>query len=174
MTRNHGVHKGENTVITAGPDSEKALHNLKEALQKYVCLRYPNFSKPFIVTSDGSLKGIGGYLSQLDAKGCQRPLAFASRTLRGAEKHYAPVELECLAVIYALKQFRHIILGYDVVVQTDHKPLIFLMKHPDPTSRLYRYQLTMMEYNIKNLEYIQGSSNQPHRRLFKSVQLSSR
>ena len=51
------------------------------------------------------------------------------------------------------------ILGYDIFINTDHKPLIYLLRHVDPTSRLYRYQLTLMEYNIKNISYIEGKSN---------------
>ena len=159
LTRGHGTAKGTSTKVTPTRECAEALEKLKESLRKDVCLKYPNFSKPFIVTSDGSLSGLGAHLAQLDDKGHQRPLAFASRALHGSERNYPPVELECLAIVYALKQFRHVILGYAIDVFTDHKPLIYLMKHVDPTSRLYRYQLSLLEYNIRNIDYIQGTDN---------------
>ena len=159
LTRGHGVAKGDRTPVEPDEKCREALKRLKDILIKNVSLKYPNFSKPFIITSDGSTHGLGAHLSQEDSKGQQRPVAFASRALHGSEKRYPPVELECLAIIYALKQFRHIILGYDIYINTDHKPLIYLMRHVDPTSRLYRYQLCLLEYNIKNLAYIEGPSN---------------
>jgi len=45
--------------------------------------------------------------------------------LQDAEKRYAPIEGEALAIVYALEQTRHFTMGCDnLVVVTDHKPLI--------------------------------------------------
>ena len=120
---------------------------------------FPNFGERIIITTDASTVGVGGALSQRDSKGHLRPIAFASRSLNKSERRYPAVELEALGIIYALRQFRQIVLGYEIEIQTDHKPLVFLLKHPDPNSRLYRYQLELMEYQIVNIEYIEGGSN---------------
>ena len=86
LTRNHGVGKGDSTPVQPNEQCAKALDKLKSILRSEVCLKYPNFNKPFIVTSDGSLDGLGAHLSQLDSEGHQRPVAFASRSLHNAEK----------------------------------------------------------------------------------------
>lgn len=51
-----------------------------------------------------------------------------SRFLRDAEKRYAPIEGECLAVAWALKDTRWFTLGCsNLVIATDHKPLLKIL-----------------------------------------------
>ena len=154
-------HKGKGTRVTVFPDKEceKALESLKNIIQNDVCLKYPDFSRAFTITTDASLRGLGATLSQKDAQGRQKPLAFASRTLSKSELNYPIVELECLGLVFALKTFRHIILGYEVELVTDHLPLVYLFRHADPSSRLYRYQLAILEFNIIGIKHIAGQDN---------------
>ena len=159
LTRDQPTSKGDKIAVKADAACEQALAKLKEVIRKEVCLKFPDFSQTFVITSDASTVGIGAALSQRDGKGCLRPLAYASRSLNKAERRYPAVELEALGIVYALRQFRQIILGYPIAIETDHKPLVFLLKHPDPNSRLYRYQLELLEYQIENIAYIEGGSN---------------
>ncbi len=41
-------------------------------------------------------------------------LAYASRVLNATEANYSVTHLETLAVVWALKHFKHIVLGYPV------------------------------------------------------------
>ena len=50
------------------------------------------------------------------------PIAYASRTLNSAERNYSTTKREALAVVWALRHFRFKILGYELVVLTDHNP----------------------------------------------------
>ena len=127
-------HTGKGGRIKINPDREcmDALNELKSIISHRVCLKYPDFSRPFIITTDASYKGLGAVLSQKDAQGLQRPLAFASRTLSVSETRYPVVELECLGIVFTLKHFKHIILGYEVELVTDHLPLVYLFKNADP------------------------------------------
>ena len=79
---------------------------------------------------DASLKGLGACLSQVDDDGMLRPVAFASRGLRGAERNYPDLssfKLELLALKWAVSEkFKPYTLGAHCVVYTDHNPLAHL------------------------------------------------
>jgi hypothetical protein len=83
---------------------------LKSRLTKAPLLQYPDFNEPFIVTTDASGYAIGTILSQ-GKLGRDKPIAYASRTLNGAEMNYAAVEKELLAIVWACKHFRPYLLG---------------------------------------------------------------
>ena len=158
LTKGHSG-KGGRISISANQECLNSLNELKKILQQRVCLKYPDFSRPFLITTDASYKGIGAVLSQRDMDGHQRPLAFVSRTLTLSETRYPVVELECLGIVFALKQFKHIILGYEIELITDHLPLVYLFKNAQPSSRLYRYQLVMLDFNIKGIKHLSGQDN---------------
>ena len=58
----------------------------------------PDFTKPFTLHTDWSKCAIGAVLSQSGVDGLDHPMAFANRTLNPAERNYAPIEGECLAL----------------------------------------------------------------------------
>ena len=95
-----------------------------------------------------SLVGLGACLSQQQEDGTVRPLAFISRTLTTGEKSYASSELECAAVIYALKKFRHYCLGSPVLCITDNSAVSYIMKTKTPSGRLARWSLLLQDFNI--------------------------
>ena len=68
-------------------------------------LQYPDFSKPFNITTDASGCAVGAVLSQGEI-GKDRPIAYASRLLQGAELNYSTIEKECLAIVYAVRHFQ--------------------------------------------------------------------
>ena len=160
LTKGYPVMKGKNIAVnTNTKECKEALDTMKKLLYQKCVLKYPNFKENFIITTDASTKGLGAVLSQYDKEGNLRPLAFASKTLNDCERRYAAVELEVLAIIFALRQFRQIVLGYSIEIQTDHLPILYLFKHVDPNARLYRHQLEILEYNIKSICHITGQSN---------------
>lgn len=88
-------------------DCEDAFSELKQCLCRDPCLIMPDFTQPFTLHTDWSKCAIGAVLSQTGADGLDHPIAFASRTLNPAERNYAPTEGECLALVWAVKKFRH-------------------------------------------------------------------
>ena len=72
---------------------------LKNALTGDEVLAYPNFEKPFMVTTDASRYTLGGVIAQLGDDGVERPICFASRNLHKAEINYSVLEKEALVIV---------------------------------------------------------------------------
>ena len=91
---------------------------LKQCLFQSPILIFSPTAKPFVLQTDASGMGIGAVLEQ----GSQL-VAYASRVLTPPEKSYSVIQQECPAIVYALKQFRHYLLGCHFTLQTDHASL---------------------------------------------------
>jgi len=130
---------------------------LKEKLINAPILRYPNFEKVFILTTDSSQFAIGSILSQ-GILGQDLPIAYASRTLNKAEQAYSTTEKELLSIVWAVKHFRTYLLGREFKIFTDQQPLTWLFNVKDPGSRLMRWRLKLAEYNYE-VAYKPGVTN---------------
>ena len=53
-----------------------------------------------------------------------RPLAFFSRKLSTVQQKYSVTELELLAIVETLKEFKGMLWGQTIIVYTDHKNLM--------------------------------------------------
>lgn len=106
---------------------EKAFHSLKRALTTAPVLACPDFGRPFALQTDASTAGLGAVLTQQYDEG-ERVVAYASQTLKPAEKNYSATELECLAVIWGIRRMRDYLEGYHFTVITDHQSLRWLQK----------------------------------------------
>ena len=131
------------------PLHQKAFDDLINALTSYPVLRQPDFQKPFQVYTDASGFALGAVLSQRDDNNNEYACAFASRILKGAELHYGITEKECLAVVFAVKQFRIYLYGTQFQVITDHSALAWLMNINDPTGRLARWAIYLQAYEFE-------------------------
>ena len=65
---------------------QDAMQKLKDELTSAPLLVFPDFKKPFILETDASSTGLGAVLAQEQDDHSVRPIAFASRTLQGAER----------------------------------------------------------------------------------------
>ncbi|KAL6417766.1 hypothetical protein ACFW04_014363 [Cataglyphis niger] len=138
-------------------EQESAFVQLREALCTEPILQYPDFTKPFVVTTDASGHAIGGILSQ-GPIGKDLPISYTSRLLNAAEKNYSTIEKELLAIVYCVNYFRPYLYGRKFDLVTDHKPLIWLHSVKDPTSRLVRWRLKLAEYEYE-VKYKAGKIN---------------
>ena len=131
---------------------EKAFVTTKELLAKDVMLAYPNFSKKFVIHTDASDLQLGSVISQEN-----RPIAFYSRKLNSAQRRYTTTEKELLSIVETLKEFKTILLGYEIEIHTDHKNLVHetLLMSSD---RVMRWRLIIEEYGPK-IFYIPGPNN---------------
>ncbi|XP_065196908.1 uncharacterized protein LOC135828389 [Sycon ciliatum] len=109
------------------------------------------------VSCDASPQGLGAILWQHDDKGQWVPVTCASRSLTDVETRYSQMEREMLGVVFALTRFRQYVLGRDVDVFTDHRPLLHIVQKPfdDVPPRLQRWLVSLMPYSY-SLKHIPG------------------
>ncbi|ROT65767.1 reverse transcriptase [Penaeus vannamei] len=138
-------------------ETEDSFLQLKALLANAPVLAFPDFELPFVLTTDASSVGLGATLHQ-KVNGKLRPIAFASRTLKPAERSYHTTDRELLAITYALRHFRELILGYKIEVHTDHSALTTALHGRDPHGRRARAIEVLAEYDV-TIVYLPGRQN---------------
>ena len=85
-------------------EGEQAFVALRKSLCDACLLTVPDVSDLFRLHTDASGVGLGAVLSVVRG-GVELPAAYFSKQLQGAQKRYSATELECLAVVSAIKHF---------------------------------------------------------------------
>ena len=111
-------------------------------------LRNPDFSRPDVLQTDASDRGVGAVLSQTDQHGEEHPIGYFSRKLLPREERYSTVEKECLAIKLGTQAFRVYLLGRDFTIQTDHRSLEWLHRLKENNARLTRWSLALQPYTF--------------------------
>ena len=104
-------------------ECETAFIWAKEVLSIKQVLVHYDLQTPLILSVDANSYGIGVVLSHRMEDGSEQPVEFASRTLSSAEKNYAQIEKEGLAIVFGVKRFQLYLYGRKVTLVTDHQPL---------------------------------------------------
>ena len=129
-----------------------ALEQVKAALASAPVLQFYCVKKAVRLQADASQSGLGACLLQEG-----KPIAYASRALTNAERNYAQIEKELLAIYFACTKFHQYIYGKECRVQTDHHPLEAIFRKPmnQTSPRLQRMLLKLQRYQL-NVGYIPG------------------
>ncbi len=136
------------------PDHEKEFVAVKQLLTSAPVAHYFDPQLESKLLTDASRSGIGFALIQEGPDGHKRLITCGSRGLNSAEARYAPVELECLGVVYAIQKCAFYIMGAPkpFTVVTDHKPLLGVFNKPlseTPNPRLQRLRLKVVGANVR-------------------------
>ena len=140
-----------------------AFRSLQSALLTAPVLAIP-FTGPtatFTLYTDASNVGVGAVLLQDQGNGLQ-PVCYESRKLSPAERGYAVHELEMLAVVHAVKTFRHYLEGCQhFTLFTDHHSLRYFFTQRDLSRRQARWAQDLAPYQPNmTITYRKGPENQ--------------
>ena len=83
----------------------------------------PDWNLPFILQTNASATGLGYVLSQVNGKGEENPIAYASKKMLASEKNYSAIEREALAIVKGIKHFWTYLDGSTFTIQMDHNPI---------------------------------------------------
>lgn len=141
-----------------GTSVHNAWEALKEALTSERVMMFPDNKKPYRLYCDASLEAVGGVLTQMDSSGVERPIHYFSKQLSKGQKRWATVEREAFSIIYGLQKLRPYLLGSDLTIVSDHKPLKNLFSNNIKNSKIQRWAVILAEYGAP-IEYCKGSDN---------------
>ena len=133
-------------------DCDQAYEKLKESLtSRDDLLIHYDPDKPLLLAVDASPVGLGAVISHETADG-EFPIAYASRSLKPAEKNYSQIEREGLGIIFGLQKFHSYLYGRKFTLITDNKPLslIFGPRKGIPmlaAARIQRWAIQLASYD---------------------------
>ncbi|SJL16681.1 uncharacterized protein ARMOST_20210 [Armillaria ostoyae] len=144
---------------TWGAVQNQAFQQLKKQMAKDVILYIPNRTGCFRVEADASNGAVGAVLSQEQA-GIWRPVAFMSKALTATERNYEIYDKELLAIMLALSDWRHYLMGAleDVEIWMDHQNLQYFRKPQKLNRRQARWVTELAEYHFI-LKHKPGTAN---------------
>src|SRR3954464_6340925 len=85
-------------------------------------------------------------------------VAYASRQLKTHEINYPTHDLELAAVVFALKLWRHYLLGNRCEIFSDHKSLKYIFTQPDLNLRQRRWIEAINDFDL-TINYTPGKAN---------------
>ena len=152
----------KDVVFNWESEHQEAFETLKKMFTSAPILRHADCTKPFIVETDASNFAIGAILSQ-EFDGKTHPIAFLSKSLNSAQKNYPIYDKELLAIITALKEWRHFLEGarHPFTIYTDHKNLTFPRKPEMLSQRQIRWNMFLSRFNFELIYRAGKKSGKP-------------
>ena len=147
----------KNVRFDFGPAQLLAFEKLKNALASPPVIALPDPSLPFIVRTDASKEAIGAVLIQKGEEG-ERVIEYFSKAFSPVQKRYATIEQEATAIVMTLRKWRRYLLGRKFLLQTDHKPLIWIKTMRNNNGKLGRMALELQEFDFE-IEHVPGKMN---------------
>jgi len=147
------------------PEDEAALRKGMQLLAHHVAQAPLRWDLPFMIRCDASEDGIGGYLLQQVPVGAaveEHVIMCWSRGYgNGPMSRWATVEKEAYALIYAVDQCAKYVAGSHFVIETDHRPLLWMLQgvaKQNTGGKIFRwfYLLSSFDFEIR---HIAGTTN---------------
>lgn len=126
-------------------EQQAEFDNLKKLLVSTPVLQYYDSTKELVLSVDSSKDGLGAVLLQEGG-----PIAYASKALTEAQKKYAQIEKETLAITFGCQKFYQYLYGKHFTVESDHRALEIIFKKPLDMCplRIQRLRITLQQYDF--------------------------
>ena len=129
-------------------ECEKSFETLKTRLVDPELLRHPDYTKPFILTTDASDVAAAAVLSQLDDDGVEHPVGYYGHVFDDTERRYSATKREAFAIKWACQKLRHFLHGRLFTIITDHQALRHLETCKDKTLQTWALEMQDLQYVI--------------------------
>lgn len=144
-------------------EHEKAFLEAKRCLVSSEVLVHYDTKMPIKIACDASPFGLGAVLSHVYPDKTERPIAFTSRSLTKAEQNYSQLDREALGLVFGVKKFHQFIYGRTFILETDHKPLVFIFGSKSglpqmAASRVQRWAVFLSGYQFE-IRHVKGTDN---------------
>ena len=140
----------KDTPFVWGQKQQEAFDALKTAFTSDPILAVWDAERPTRIEVDASGHATGGVILQKSEAGLWHPLAFRSQTMTEPERNYEIYDREMLAIIEALKDWRHFLEGLPepFEIWTDHANLKFWKEAQHLNRRQARWSLLLADFNF--------------------------
>ena len=149
----------EGTPFPLDEEERAAVDHLKAAVRDSGVQAEGDHEFEYHLATDASAIGLGAVLLHIHPTSKEtRTLGFWSHHLQPAERNYSATKLELMGIIRALEHFEDFTTGRQVIVHTDHKPLLGLIWGKDPAPVIWRWLERLFRFDFR-LVHIQGKDN---------------
>ena len=146
------------TPFIWGDEQQQSFDTIIDRLISPPVLGYADYRLPFSLHTDASGTGLGAALYQRQ-DGANRVIAYASRSLKPAEKHYPAHKLEFLALKWAVSEkFHDYLYGTKFEAITDNNPLTYILTTAKLDATGQRWIAALSNYNF-DIKYRSGKKN---------------
>ena len=150
----------ERVPFNWGPEHNEAFSLIKKEVTAAPILAYYNPKKLMVLQMDASCKGLGACLLQNE-----KPVYFACKALTETQKGYVAIELESLAVTWAMEKFHHFLYRNQFTLETDQKPLEAILSKKLKPGHTTTPKNSHQDISIQLQDKIYPRADQPNSRL---------
>ena len=147
------------TPFMWGVEQQSSFDAIIDRLTSPPVLGYADYRLPFPLHTDASSTALGATLCQR-LNGVNRVIAYASRSLKPAEKNYPAHKLEFLALKWAVSEkFHDYLYGNKFEAITDNNPLTYILTPAKLDATGQRWIAALSNYNF-DIKYRSGKKNE--------------
>lgn len=122
---------------------------IKDVIASAPVLDKPDFNRDFLLYTNVTEEAISAILIQTNLEGYEQPIAFMSQSLIDAEFKFPYVKKHALALVVALRKFRHYIHGCHTIVNLPIPVVKHLLSQTYLQGKLANWLANIQEYDLE-------------------------